>query len=117
MEEKSLVCVVCPIGCHLQVDTTAGYRVTGNQCKRGILYAREELTAPKRVVTSTVRISGAIYPRLPVRTSKAIPKKRVFECMQLINSLRVSAPITMGTVLVDNLLDLEDVQLIASRDM
>jgi CxxC motif-containing protein len=44
------------MGCHLKVDETNGYSVTGNTCPRGAEYGYEEATAPKRMVTSTVRI-------------------------------------------------------------
>jgi CxxC motif-containing protein len=44
------------MGCHLKVDENDGYSVTGNTCPRGAEYGYEEATAPKRMVTSTVRI-------------------------------------------------------------
>lgn len=32
---KELICIVCPKGCHLQVDEAHDYAVTGNSCPRG----------------------------------------------------------------------------------
>ncbi|NLT12604.1 MAG: DUF1667 domain-containing protein [Clostridiaceae bacterium] len=52
---RELTCIVCPTGCRLRVDIDT-LTVTGNQCKRGLKYGLEELTAPRRTVTSTVRI-------------------------------------------------------------
>ena len=52
--EKEMICIVCPVGCHISVNTET-YEVKGNACPRGAVYGKEELTAPKRVVTSTVK--------------------------------------------------------------
>ena len=54
--KQKLICIVCPMGCHLDVDVEDDYAVTGNQCKRGIAYAKKELTNPTRTITSTVKI-------------------------------------------------------------
>lgn len=55
---KELTCIVCPQGCHLVVQEDAEGRllVSGNRCPRGALYAQEELTTPKRLVTATCRL-------------------------------------------------------------
>jgi len=56
-----LVCIVCPNGCVLQAENTPdGVQVTGNKCKRGIAFAIEELTAPKRSLTTTVATRSRI---------------------------------------------------------
>ena len=60
---KELICICCPKGCHLRVDTANDYAVTGNACPNGAAYGKEELTHPTRIITSTVRITGGLYPR------------------------------------------------------
>ena len=62
---KELICICCPKGCHLRVDTANDYAVTGNACPNGAAYGKEELTHPTRIITSTVRITGGLYPALP----------------------------------------------------
>lgn len=118
--KRELICIGCPMGCRLSLeeDRTAprGYRVTGCGCKRGEDYAIKEVTAPTRMLTSTVRIEGARLPRLPVRTSSAIPKERLGECMALIGELREHSPVKMGQVLIKDLLG-TGVDLIASRTL
>ena len=111
---KELVCIVCPIGCHMEIDSD--YRVTGNQCSKGPIYAREELTAPKRVVTSTIKIEGGIHNRVPVKTRGAIPKELVFECMKEINKLKVCSPVKMGEVVLEDVLGI-GIDIVATRDM
>ena len=61
MTSKSLICVTCPMGCALEV-AVAGDRVLaveGHGCKRGVAYAADEISDPRRVVTTTV----AVMPR------------------------------------------------------
>ena len=65
-----LICIVCPKGCHLHVDEENGYAVTGNSCPRGADYGKKELVNPTRVITSTVKITGGIHNRLPVKTAE-----------------------------------------------
>ncbi len=113
---RELICIVCPIGCRMEVDTERDYRVTGNQCERGPVYAREELTAPKRVVTSTIRITGGIHKRIPVKTRGAIPKELIFKCMEEINKLEVRSPVKMGDVVLENVLG-TGVDIVVTRDM
>jgi len=120
MDTHQLVCISCPIGCRLTLEkddtNPQGYRVAGNTCKRGIDYAIKEITAPTRMVTSTVRITGAPLPRLSVRTNQAIPKGQIMACMAVINSLTVKSPVKMGQVLVEDLLG-TGAQIIATRSL
>lgn len=74
-----LICIVCPKGCHLHVDEENGYAVTGNSCPRGADYGKKELVNPTRVITSTVKITGGIHHRLPVKTDRDIPKAMIPE--------------------------------------
>ena len=114
--KKELICIVCPMGCHLTVDVDNEYKVTGNQCKRGIDYGKKELTNPTRTITSTVKITGGIYNRLPVKTDKEINKKLIFDVMRLLDEIEVVSPVQMGTVLLKNVLG-TDVNIVASRSM
>lgn len=113
---KELICIVCPIGCRMEVDIKSDYKVTGNQCERGPIYAREELTAPKRVVTSTIKIVGGLYNRVPVKTRGSIPKELVFKCMEEINKLEVRSPVKMGDVVLEDVLG-TGVDIVVTRDM
>ena len=63
---KNLICIVCPKGCHLCVDDENGYTVTGNSCPRGAEYGKTELIDPRRIITSTVRITAKTARRVPV---------------------------------------------------
>ncbi|OUN24915.1 DUF1667 domain-containing protein [Pseudoflavonifractor sp. An85] len=113
---KNLICIVCPKGCHLQVDEDNGYAVTGNSCPRGAEYGKTELLHPTRVLTSTVRVEGGLHRRLPVKTAAPIPKELMFEAMEALNGVTLTAPVTVGQVVISNLLG-TGVDVVATRDM
>ncbi|MBP1889122.1 CxxC motif-containing protein [Clostridium moniliforme] len=112
---KELICINCPMGCHLKVDVE-NKTVTGNTCKRGEVYGINEVTNPVRVVTSTVKVKGGELPVVPVKTNGAIPKHLNFECVDIINQTEVEAPIQMGDVIIENVLG-TGIDVIASRNI
>ena len=95
-----IICITCPKGCHLQVDEENGYQVTGNSCPRGEAYGKNELKNPVRTLTSTVRLSGARTPRLPVKSSAPLPNGKICDAMRLLDSVTVKAPVAVGQVLL-----------------
>jgi len=103
---KKMTCIVCPIGCELCIekDMHDNIIVTGNKCPRGEQYAIEEMIAPKRVLTSTIKINGWIYPVIPVRTSKPIPKEKIFDVMNILSDIEITAPLKLGAVVIENIL-------------
>ena len=102
----NITCIVCPMGCPLVVTKTDdGYKVEGNTCKRGEKYGVEELTNPKRVITTTVRLENSYLNLLPVKTKESISKDMMFEIMRELDTIKVSAPISVGDVIVKNILD------------
>ena len=112
----NLICIVCPKGCHLKVDEENGCSVTGNSCPRGAEYGRVELTRPTRVVTSTVRCTGGLYPRCPVKTDRPIPKELVFQVMEALEGVVLAAPVQTGQVVIQNICG-SGANAVATRDM
>lgn len=113
---KELICITCPIGCHIEVDTNNDYSVKGNQCKRGIAYGKKELTSPTRTVTSTMIIEGGIYNRIPVKTDGEIPKKLIFKIMKEIDKISLKSPVQMGDIIIENILN-TGINVVTSRSM
>lgn len=115
--KKELICIVCPQGCRLTVEEKDGsYQVSGNTCKRGEAYGINEMTAPRRVITTTVKLEGGRCPRLPVKTRTDVPKELIFDCMAKINQVTVKAPVKMGDVVLADIMG-TGVDVIATRDM
>ena len=108
MKTKELICVSCPIGCAVTVtldDNNEVVSVTGNTCKRGDSYARQEGTHPERILTSTVKVTGSRLPVVPVKSAKPVPKELLLDCMQEINRVTVQAPVHIGDVVLSNILN------------
>ncbi len=103
MKTRELTCIVCPRGCSLVVkfNTDGGIaEITGNACKRGVTYAENECTHPKRTVTSTVRCADGRI--VAVKTADVIPKERVFDVMREINASRPEGKISIGDVIIED---------------
>lgn len=99
---KTLICIGCPKGCLITVtkDAAGDLHITGNTCKKGEAYARNEVTMPKRTVTSIIRVTGGTHRVVAVKTKEEIPKGKIFACMEAINSTSVQAPVKLGDVLI-----------------
>jgi CxxC motif-containing protein len=104
MSMRELICIVCPKGCHLQVDEQNGYKVKGHSCIRGEEYGRIELTNPTRTITSTVRVSGGKHRRCPVKTDKPIPKSLILDAMALLDNITLKTPVSTGQIVVKDVL-------------
>lgn len=101
----NITCIVYPMGCSLQVTKLEnGYKVEGNTCKRGEKYGVEELINPRRVITTTVKLNGSYLNLLPVKTEDSIPKGMMFEIMEELDKITITAPINVGEVIVENIL-------------
>ncbi len=111
---RELVCIVCPAGCHIKVEDDG--KISGYTCENGLNYATNEITAPKRVITSTVKIDGALHRRLPVKTNGAILKKDIFEAMKLLDGITVKSPVNCGDVIVKDVLG-SGIDFVASRKL
>ena len=78
MSTREFTCVVCPNGCSIVVDvdndeTPVVTRVQGNVCKRGELWARQEVENPMRTIASSVPVQRGDFPLASVRASRPIP--------------------------------------------
>lgn len=124
IERLQFNCTTCPSECLLTVEVERSadgavvevHSVTGNSCPRGDKFAHQELTCPMRVLTTTVAVSGGDEALLPVRTAEAIPLALHAQAMDLIRGLVIEAPIRMGDVVLENLLN-TNIDLIASMDI
>ena len=102
---KKFICIQCPSGCHLEVDTET-LEVKGNSCPRGEAYGKAEVSHPLRTITSTVKIVGGDIPRCSVRTNQPIPKEKMFDVMKELNKVELMAPVNVGDVVIGNVLGL-----------
>lgn len=104
---KNITCVICPSGCNIVVEGrgTDISSVAGNRCPRGKEYAINEFKCPVRTLTSSVAVRHGERPVFSVRTTGPVPKDKIKECMGVITSLEVEAPIGMYQQIVHNISD------------
>lgn len=102
---REMICINCPMGCRLTVDESdkSNIKVVGNTCPRGITYAVNEVTAPKRMVTGSVVVVGGTIPMVSVKTREAIPKELIFESLEELKKVKLAAPIHIGDIVVANI--------------
>ena len=102
MEVKNLICINCPMGCPVTAEMEGGevVRVSGNTCRRGEAYARKEVTDPARTVTSTVKVINGKAAVVSVKTKEDIPKEKIFDCMKILKSIQIEAPVRIGDLVV-----------------
>jgi CxxC motif-containing protein len=100
---RDLICIGCPMGCSLTVNgEDAALTVSGHQCNIGDKYAREEMTHPTRNITTSVPVTGGDMPMLSVKTKTPIPKQSIMDCVKAIHSVRATAPVAIGDVVLEN---------------
>ncbi len=106
MIQKNYICICCPLSCDLTLtDENGVLSVSGNTCPRGSEYAKNEYKDPVRMITTTVKLTGADKTLLPVISDGMIPKKKMQECLQVLYGVTVTAPVKMGDVVCKNILD------------
>lgn len=103
-EKKEFVCIRCPLGCNITVELEDQdiKSIAGNTCPRGADYVTKELTDPRRIVTSLVRVKGGELPVVSVKTAADIPKDKIMECITVLKDIELAAPVRMGDVVAEN---------------
>ena len=119
---KTITCIICPNGCLLSADVSVpgtdasvtgtgcprviDSPVTGAGCPRGEAYFIQEITDPRRTLTSSVLVKGGELPLCSVRLTEPIPIARIPDVMKEIRKMKVEAPLESGTVLIRDVLGL-----------
>lgn len=101
-EKREFVCINCPRGCEIAtvLDGKSIVSLSGNICKLGVKYVEDEITDPRRVVTSTVRVRGGNMPLAPVWTEHAIPKGMILRLADELRKVEIDAPVRCGDVVL-----------------
>ena len=114
--EKEVTCIVCPIGCKILVrtDGTEFEVLRGNKCKKGIEYARNETLDPRRMLTTSILVKNGDWPLVSVKSSRPIPKEKLFLVLQEIKTAKVESPVKSGQVILRNVAD-TGIDIIATK--
>ena len=117
-ETRDIICVTCPMGCTMHVVVADGQvqAVTGQSCKRGIAFAREEVLSPHRMLTTTVTVRNGTLPLAPVRSRSPLPKALLLPAAAELRKIVLCAPVQQGQLVTANILG-SGIDIIASRDI
>lgn len=103
---KQIICKDCYEKCVLDIDESNGSLfISGNNCTKGIEYAKKEKDNNKEIFTTLVRIKGGKFNVVPVKSTKPIDKALWIECSKALSRLYVGAPIKAGDIVCKNLLN------------
>jgi len=101
-EKREMICIMCPMGCNLFVETKGDeVLVSGNGCNRGVVFAKEEVSCPKRVLTTSVKTDKGVKA---CKTTAPIPKSLLFECVKEIEKLHFKN-VKFGQIIIKNVLE------------
>ena len=120
-----ITCITCPIGCQVSVtfedkpqstQSCTEFLFSGNQCTRGAEFARTELTAPLRSLTTTVRTVFPDMPVLPVRTEGEVPKEKIPEIIRELAAIVITKRLGIGETVAANAAG-TGINIIATNEM
>ena len=102
-----LTCIVCPIGCTLDIKEKDGeiLDISGHGCLRGKKFAETEYHNPERMITTIVSLEGGEYSFLPVISDGEVPKENLKNCINELKRTKVKAPVKMGDIVKENILN------------
>ncbi|MCI5606531.1 MAG: DUF1667 domain-containing protein [Treponema sp.] len=109
-ETFPMTCIICPMGCTMEVTieddgTTKNVtNITDNGCKRGPEYVKKEFLNPTRTLTTTIGVTGGSLAVVPVKSAGEVPKKMLFQCMEVVRRTCVKAPVKTGDILIHDIL-------------
>lgn len=105
---KKYTCTICPNGCEIEayIEGTTIFKIDGATCSKGKEYVKQEIVNPQRNIATSVYVDGGDLPLASVRLSKAIPKDRIFDVMNEIKKVKLTAPVKMKQVVIENVLNL-----------
>ncbi|MBU7013229.1 MAG: DUF1667 domain-containing protein [Theionarchaea archaeon] len=118
MKTHHFTCIKCPLSCQIELieDNGTVLEIRGCTCNQGEQYALDEFSNPLRIVTTTVRVTEGILPVVPVRSQAPLPKSLIADCVSVLNTTEVEAPVTCGQIVCSNILD-TGIDVVASRDL
>ena len=84
-DKDTITCTVCPNGCQIKYSSGT---YSGSKCARGIAFAEQERTSPRRTVTTTIRRKDGVL--LPVRTAGTGERVRVIPMVTMSRGMEFS---------------------------
>ena len=112
---RNITCILCPNGCDIEVDDNGN--ITGNLCKRGEEFAKEEIVDPKRTFTSTCKTIYKDVPVVAVKTDKLVKKDLLLKIVKELNKVVIDKPLKIGDIVIKNVLNSGANIIICTNDL
>ena len=115
---SQLICISCPQGCHLNAELSAdgSWQISGNRCPRGEVYAKQELTDPRRVVTAVMPCANMERPFIAVRTTVPCPKAKIPALLNMLYRTTAPADVKNGDIVIKNI-DNSEISVIVTENI
>lgn len=129
MKQKEYICVLCPKSCPITVSVSDSISVPdsavrpevldvrGFQCARGREWAVQESIRPERYFVGSVSVRNGDFETVSVKSSGFVPLDMITRLGLHTHRLVVEAPVGMHEVVEQDVLGLEGVDLIATREV
>ena len=117
-QDSEYICVTCPVGCALRatVEGSNLLEVRGQSCQRGFDFVLEELTDPRRTLTTTVQVNHGALPLVPVRSTAPLPKHMVMQVARALRTILIEAPIVEHQVVMSSVFG-TGIDMVTTRDL
>ncbi len=115
--KKEIICIHCPKGCRIAVETAGEVilNISSGSCNRGQVYARQEVIAPRRILTGNMRVEGCKQP-LSVMSDAPLPKNMLYACAMELKKHRPLPPVALNEIVIENILH-TGCNIIATRNL
>lgn len=115
---KEYTCIICPNGCEIEADIDGAkiLIINGAECKKGNEYVEQELLYPQRNIASSVLVENGDILLVSVRLTNPIPKARIFDVINEIKKMKLTAPVNINQILIKNVLELNS-DVIATKNV
>ena len=115
---KEFICIICPNSCQVTVEFEKKkvLNVYGALCPKGKDFVINEIYNPLRLFTGSVTVRGGDFTSVSVKSTLPIPRKYLKKIGRITHLLKIKAPIRIGQVIANDLLD-KEIKLIATRNV
>lgn len=103
VKRRTDICLRCPRGCEVHTvldENDEILSMEGHKCKLGPEYVKQEITDPRRVLPTSVRVSNGVRPLAPVWTPQPIPKAMLLELAVASREVELEAPVHIGDIAI-----------------
>ena len=114
---RELICISCPQGCRLKAEINGdSWMISGNRCTRGEVYAKQELTDPRRIVTAVMPCDNPLHPFVAVRTALPCPKTEIAALLNRLYHTKLPADIKNGDIVLKKI-DNSEISVIVTENI